>query len=134
MLLRDIINPIAKYHDRENKIKQVKIKKVTISIDNKIFTVNGIVNDYQTLIKFINPKTIDLTDEILIDCQCKSFEYEFAFANRKDLIFPEKYLNRAPREKNVHRLPGVCKHLYALGRYVFQNKNKFLQQLKGELL
>lgn len=131
LLLKNIIQPIAYYKDREKKIQDVIISNVQFDIDKEenVFLF-ATANNYTVSIKFIQPEQITLNSRLFIDCTCPSFNYEFAYANKANLIYPDKYLNRPPREKNIHRLPGMCKHLYATGRYIFENRFRLFETIK----
>lgn len=134
MLLQNIITPAAKYSNREESIKKVKISNINYNANNNDLIINCISNNkYKTIVKFIDD-IVDITikNNILIHCDCKSFQFEFAFANKDNLLYPNLFLDRFPREKNIALIPGVCKHLYALGRHILSNKNKILIKLKGD--
>ena len=131
-----ILNPPTYYSNRQDSIREIKFTQVKQSIESDLLTIIGFTK-YESKIQFIKSdiSKIDIKTEILVDCTCPSFKFEFAFANKKWLIFPEKYiLTLPPKEKNPYRLMGVCKHLYALGRYIFVNKNKILERFEREVL
>lgn len=130
MQLKNILNPPAYFRDREKSIRQVKIYNVQAKIEDNDLFIIGNINNHTTIIKLLNPKDIQISNNILIDCTCKSFKYEFAYPNKDDLLFPNNYLDRPPRERNIHRITGVCKHLHALARYIQTNRHKLINRLR----
>ncbi|MFW6242609.1 MAG: hypothetical protein ACOC2W_00460 [bacterium] len=132
MTLQDIINLSTKYRDREDSIKKINISNIKYNLDSeqKIIISCTTNHKYNTIVKFINDYTITLKSNVYVHCDCKSFQYEFAYANKDDLLYPEKFVDRFPRKKNIYLIKGVCKHLYAVGRHIFYNKNKILNKIK----
>lgn len=132
MQLKNIIIIPPRYRNREDKINQLKISEINYIMESPNFIVSSIINKHVCVVKFLQPDHIDLNSSILIDCTCESFKYEFAYPNKEHLLFPEKYIDKKPIKKNIYLLEGVCKHIYKLGRFIFANKNKILEKIKGE--
>ena len=131
MKLKNIIVVPAKYKNREDKIRELILTNVKYIFDYPDLTISGIINQHMPTVKFLQPNHIDLNSNILIDCSCESFKYEFAYPNKDNLIYPNKYIDKKPTQKNIYLIQGACKHIYALGRYIFSNKNKILEKMKG---
>jgi len=123
MQLINILNIPSKYRERHNKVKNVIISDFDIVLtDNyRIFKAN---TGYVTQIAFNISELIRPTSEIFVDCQCKSFQFEFAetLKRYKGLLLPENYNNINYKTNTV--ISG-CKHLIYFARYIFEKRSIF---------
>lgn len=72
--------------------------------------------------------------ECMVDCDCKDFQFRFAYVNAQDdasMIGPKslnKAVNRPPIKTNPEGDQKLCKHLAALTRYLVTNLDKARQR------
>ena len=122
-----ILHPPAYYRTRLDKIKQVSFTKFNKELtEDEYLLLIGTTNTNKICKVLFKDSKITIKTDILIDCNCESFKYEFSAINFKDLLNQELYLNIKPKDKNSFNLPAVCKHLYAFGQYIFNNKNRIM--------
>lgn len=123
MKLQNILNLLSYYKDRQNKVNQVLILKPSFIKEEDGIVCKCFTGKYNTFIKLLN------NDDILVDCECDSFKYEFSEAIKKDesLLFKEKYpdiiFKNKTKNKGYNHLTG-CKHLIKFANFIFHNLNK----------
>jgi hypothetical protein len=128
MQLINLLNIPAKYRSRYSKVKNVIMSdfEIVLTDSYRIFKTN---TGYITQIAFNISEQIRPTSEIFVDCQCKSFQFEFAetLKRHKGLLLPENYIN-AEHKKNITTISG-CKHLIYFAKYIFERRSIFDRKL-----
>jgi len=129
MQLINLLNIPAKYRDRYSKVKNVLMSDFNIEINDvyKIFKAKTGTrsSNYLTQIAFkLDGSKITPNSEIKVDCQCKSFQFEFAevIARNKGLLVDHVGTYKVT---NKYMILTGCKHLIFLGRYIFDRKSIF---------
>jgi len=85
-------------------------------------------------IKFYKPKNSNQSlgkVECDVDCTCPDFRYMYAWAIKQRGSTTvghnslNQCLNKAPRIKNPRSVPGLCKHLLSLTKYIMNSMSAF---------
>jgi len=64
--------------------------------------------------------------QVVVDCDCEDFMYFWEYAlNRKKAARLTRSNGEPPVDKNPRMVPGVCKHVYALGEKLL-NRGKVI--------
>lgn len=123
MKLINIINYPAYYKERINKLKTVILLNFSFDIKDKLIFLAS-TDRYNLIVRFEEDFKIDYNSIIKVDCNCASFKFEFANAIRASdgLLYPEKYLTRLTKSKNIYQYVVGCKHLMTLGRFLYNKK------------
>lgn len=134
MKLSNIINYPAYYKDRIDKLKTVNLSDISFDIKDKLI-ITALANRYRLIVRFEEDFEINHNSIIKVDCTCDSFKFEFANAIRASdgLLYPEKYLEKPSRSRNIYQYVVGCKHLMALGRFLYNRRNVINQDIKRRL-
>lgn len=127
--LKDIISFPAYYKKRNSTLKDVMINNIYMNKYENEYIITSTSTKYKQEISFIG-NTLSKETPIKIFCNCESFKFEFAHSIfirnslRNSDNFDEDIMKRS-KEKNIYNIPCGCKHIVALGKYVFLHINKF---------
>ena len=136
----DILKFPGQYSRREPSIAKVNIQLAHVEDQEDKVVVGGLStsqNGQYCPQIHINKKstTEDLKSAVQFDknvkilCSCPSFKFEFAGALMKiNSLLEEQYfayaiLTHKPKHKNIYQIPSGCKHIIALARKIWTNKN-----------
>jgi hypothetical protein len=124
MHLIDILNIPARYRDRYNKVRSVILNNFEIEKTENYRIFRAVAsNKYTTQIAFPIDTEITAQSIIKVDCGCKSFLYEFSeVIERSDGLFVVRDYKK--KSSKMLTLTG-CKHLIALGKYIFERRTIF---------
>lgn len=132
MIFSNLIHYPSYYRERNKSLNSVILSNIDYRIDQDNFIVSANTDKYFLTILF---KSVKLTPntKILVDCNCKSFQFEFSSVIGKDnsLLYPERYsTTQLPKNRNEYRYLTGCKHLMVLGRFVYSRKAFFEEQIR----
>ncbi len=125
MILQQLLYLPAYYKNRQEAVNTVMLSNLNIEKKENQLICNCIANRKYQVSIIINGR-IQSSSEIMIDCTCESFKYEFAYTVGRDksLIYPNRYLKTISKDKNKFLHLTGCKHLIKFGSYIFANKIK----------
>ncbi len=130
MRLRDIQQFPSFYSKRQQSIRQTQVSITQLDKQENYVDINGQSKDYKQAIRiFSDVKSATLNTSVLIHCDCKSFQFEFAnpVFRVESLLFPEKFdteLIKKPVEKNKYMIASGCKHIIALANLFITQRNR----------
>lgn len=99
------------------------LRAVLQDVNSPTTTRKGQPYKHKAYIKTIVPGTKLSKSNVKVSCDCDDFWSHWEVALHKKGAADIKHSNgKLPTETNPRLVPGVCKHLYKLGRYIL-NKN-----------
>lgn len=133
MIFSNLLHYPAYYRERNKNLNNVILSNIKYNLDqdnNIIISAN--TDKYFLTILFKNVKITPNT-KIFVDCNCKSFQFEFSsvIGKNNSLLYPERYSNtQLPKNRNEYRYLTGCKHLMVLGRFIYSRKTFFEEQIR----
>jgi hypothetical protein len=132
MKLINILQLPAYYKDRYKNINAVNILdfKIDKDFENGSITCSANTGKYNIKIMFSGDKiTTDM--DIRVDCECKSFAFEFSKSIRDagGLIYEDKYPDLVGKKNKYHLICG-CKHLIQFGKFIYQRRIIIEQEIR----
>lgn len=108
-------------NEKLNKINISDIKAIKLKDKIQILTT---ANDHNVEINIIGD-TINIKNPVKIYCDCDFFKYNLAYTLYKNnaLLYPERFMLRPPRVKNLNMQLSGCKHIILTCQSLWTNKN-----------
>jgi hypothetical protein len=131
--LKNIIHFPAYYKEHNLKLDNIDVTSIKIEKIEGKYEINAKSGKHDVKIEFTDEKLTTDTD-IKVFCGCESFKFEFAHALyiKQSLLDAESFkmnLERRGKKKNVYAIPSGCKHVVAVGQYIFRNLEKFQKEI-----